>query len=336
MSSAGRGSGIKGVQPRVRFVDLDKCLPPTPLDAKASKELAAKAAPALEAVGAGTATRAQEATSREAIRDILKSHGVATRDDRRKGGVRDFGFSVDRPQGMDRLAGKDPGAGSLAVHGWDGAVTVRPGEATDAAAAFKDLAKDPSAFKNMLGKEATEQLRGVATLVHEELHGASNARQTAYAFHGVAMEEAATEILARKMTRELAGQKLTLGNADIVAFPLPVRLPAPAPNAMQPQANPLTYGSNPRVRQAYDDYIERLFTHTAEVSGHEKIHERIEEALLKTRAWDGAVTNRKVNPEGIGWGTGTNQCEAYARALGLDPADQKKLVDRLIADPGFR
>ncbi len=71
----------------------------------------------------------------------------------------------------------------------------------------------------------------------------------------------------------------------------------------------------------YDRYIEGLFNATAKHTGHERIHERVEAALLKTRG--GKETD-------LGWRVGEQQIDAYADALDL-PTDKRDALVKTLA-----
>jgi hypothetical protein len=100
--------------------------------------------------------------------------------------------------------------GAYAFHDWEGRVVLRQDthdKARDGLRRIKELAKD-GGIENVRAKasEYSPTLDAVRTLLHEEMHGFSKIEKTAYRGIGVGMEEAQTEILARKVSRELVGE----------------------------------------------------------------------------------------------------------------------------------
>jgi hypothetical protein len=69
----------------------------------------------------------------------------------------------------------------------------------------------------------------------------------------------------------------------------------------------------------YNGYIGALLRETGEVVGHKGVHEKVEQALLKTRS--SAQRGR--------WATPREHITAYAEALGLTGARRDDLVQRL-------
>lgn len=122
---------------------------------------------------------------------------------------------------------------------------------------------DPVALKALSIREQNALLGGIATLVHEDLHGASRIESNAYSGLGVGIEEAGTEILARKITREHFEEPAVLK--------LPERV---------------TYGYYSGGYGAYAWYIENLLgaVDNAYRDGTD-VGPRVEEAFLKTRRW---------------------------------------------------
>lgn len=307
-----------------RVLELDKCMPPVPLTPETQLALAQKAIGAIRNVAEGGASAADQAVVRKALRDILASHGIETRDDRR--GRRLFEFSLTPNPEMDRIMSMDYGEdkNTRARHYWDGAVEVRTDVMREASEGMETLADKWSMdrLKTKTPAEVHELLDGVHTLLHEEIHGASDARMFAYRGVGIAIEECATEILARKVTRDLAGLTLTSENAGKTAFPLP---------HLEPDGR---YHHSGGFGHSYDWFITKLFDHTAELVGHEGIHQKIEGALLKMRQWTaGRVDSSEIG--GKGWSAGAEQVASYGRALGLDEAKVQHLVKALTTDTQF-
>jgi hypothetical protein len=93
--------------------------------------------------------------------------------------------------------GVDAALGSRGIHHWTGAIAVSPAVHSAARRGFAMMAA---------GRElAAEELNGIRTLIHEQLHGCSPITFGAAIRHGMIWEEITTEVLARRFIVEVAG-----------------------------------------------------------------------------------------------------------------------------------
>lgn len=289
----------------VRILDVDKLRPAEHVDAG---EWAKRGVEPMTRVAEGKGTQADKMAVRDNMREVLAGHGVVTRDDRSEGR-----FLVVRNPGMGALDVKEHlGPGVMGSHGWNGDVSVTSAVVKSASEVMANLARDPSHYARMDPMQVQTQCKGLHVLMHEEVHGASSARGEAYAGVGIGMEEAATEIIARKATRELLGLKDEPGKG---AFGLST--------VELGQRTNQNYVKHARFSQAYDENVDGLLLATADVAGRERVHERVEEAVLKTRRWEGGKQK---------WETPQQQVRAYVDALGLTPEKAAELHSRLMDD----
>lgn len=287
----------------VRFVDLDKHRPPPP-----SVDLptfVARHGAAFTKLGSNPRPAVQRET-REALRGVLRSYGIETRDDRRAS-MLTFAPTVqplDDEHTMNRLERATPErlGYANAQHDWTGRVTYSEKVGKHAAQAFSLLQTDPNVFANKrrFSMADEDDVDAVRTIVHEELHGTSAATSASYEGVGVGIEEAATEILARHVTRDLL--KLS-GAPDENILGLP---------ALRDGKYKVAHA------QSYDKFVEEVFNSVAEVTGHERLHERVVGALVKTRRWHNQA-----------WQTGRQQIEAIVDAMDLPLEKRNELVERL-------
>ena len=227
---------------------------------------------------------------RESFRDVLRAHGVVPRD---------IGEGADYVQTV-----RDDSkalAGGEACYDWSGKIIVSSSVAEGTQHLSKELSANPDALHGLRSYEIEDKLAPYHAFLHEELHGASRATKEAYTGIGVGIEEAATEILARKMARELAG-------------PFGPDGPLPLPRL---KSDGVSYQNQ---LLAYDNYISGLLTATSAVAGHDGIHERVEQALLRTR--QGKITDEK-------WRSGEEQVRAYVDSLALSKEAAAKLYATL-------
>lgn len=91
---------------------------------------------------------------------------------------------------------------TLAVHHWDGSVTVRKDIADTVARSLKEI----SERRRVL---SYSDYRGIHTLIHEELHGLSRFTSRAYSEGGAVVEEVTVELTARRIMRDLLGDVKT-------------------------------------------------------------------------------------------------------------------------------
>ncbi len=236
---------------------------------------------------------------REALRAQIRSYGMVTRDDRR-GGKPGQGFPVPGLEMNQAIV--ENVAGADATHGWQGQTTMSGTTLVKTRNATTSLLEDPNYVSRSLAQgqdpaELTRRLDGLRVLLHEEIHGASPALSTSYRGVGVGIEEASTEILARKVARDVVGMKN--------GWALPTK-----------DATTGTYSGGFDV---YGKYISGLFTEVAKVTGDAGINDRIEAALLETRRWHAGEVYR----------TGEDQIRDFASRL--HGADGKPLEDGLRA-----
>jgi len=120
--------------------------------------------------------------ARESLREIVESHGFISRDFER--GAPDALHVVDMP-----FAG---------LHHWDGKIEIAPKTLMRSRAGLRKLQLGFSPSK--------EEQDCIAALIHEELHGTSPLRGSAYQGVGAALEEATTERAAQTIARQLFGK----------------------------------------------------------------------------------------------------------------------------------
>lgn len=154
--------------------------------------------------------------------------------------------------------------------------------------------------------DVSRDLDGVRILLHEEAHGASPANPPSYRGVGVGIEEAATELIARRASRELTGFR--------------EGWPAPTQN---PRTNKYDGGY-----WCYGKYINGLFDAVSEHTGDAGIQSRIEDAVIETRKWQKGVT----------YNTGEEQiADIVSRLKGEDgkllPKDKRDRLVATLSDP---
>lgn len=234
----------------------------------------------------GSGTEVGQAGVRDSLREQLRGLGVVTRDDRR-GGTPGPSWSKlpEAGRGASKYDTKPDTDASLvgadAFHSWQGDVRTRQSVQAKAVIRLKDLADDPAAAttlkaRGMSSQDLSTRYDGIRVLLHEEAHGCSKAVPSAYQKAGVGIEEAGTEIIARKATREL------LGFSDhAAAFSLPTKTAILNPTSPRGARSYKYEGGH----FCYREYIEGLFTAVAKHTGDADIHQRVEDAFLATRAW---------------------------------------------------
>ena len=202
--------------PEVALLDLDKLAPQAP---RPTEPWAAEAKHTAERWLAGDATAG--GVVRDLIRERLAAIGAVTRDDDvTKSGVVKFGS--DRSEAALSAVPEvhfKPGANGL--HDWQGHTFLRKEDIADSLPVAFLAVSDLAAFRAQPVHVQQAVMQVIRVVVHEELHGASAAQSSAYQGPGVGMEEAATEILARKLVREMCGYTDRTG-AD-VPLSLPYR-----------------------------------------------------------------------------------------------------------------
>lgn len=126
--------------------------------------------------------------ARAELRSLIEAHGYKSHDALR--GAAD----------VLRVGDSGDMAGFAGFHNWDGSIVVSPDTIKHSRAALRkiQLGVDPGA----------EDVRRLASLIHEEIHGASAMASSAYQGAGAAIEEAATELAARRITAKLTGHRI--------------------------------------------------------------------------------------------------------------------------------
>ncbi len=288
-------------------VDLDKIAKPPELK---PKEFAKQALRLLPDKAETPAPNVQQ-DIRDTFRDLLHSKGIVSREDRYDGetseGLRKYKKSDFRgPNAYEVQPDGSLGSNIHAMHGWGGTITM----SEDAHKGMVEGLRLASIGEKDVRKiNSNDGAYGLRTMIHEQIHGASKAKSSAYRGAGIGMEEAATEILARKVTRDLFGAK---GSSGDVPFALPQ------------QTKGTDFWGKPEVSYgggegAYNIYIQGLFRSVGKHTGHEDIHARIEQTLLKTRAWDAG--NRYTTPE--------DAIFDFVHTLTKDEAQRRALIGEL-------
>lgn len=202
-------------------------------------------------------------TQLKAVRDsaqrLVRTHGLQSRDNWR--GLRGSRkVSVRSRYALLRQ-------GANAIHEWDGTV-VHHTDTLERAANALDLA----AAEGTTPLKVTQgQARALKTIVHEEVHGCGPDMHRAYRGAGAMLEEAATEILARRIVRRTLG-----GSLGKVSEPL-LELP--------PQAYWEWTGSMPTgATHPYDVPISRLLHVTRKHSLPDSVVEEAARELKGTMA----------------------------------------------------
>lgn len=287
----------------VQLVDLDKVQQP----ARPVREWAQDNASAMRGMAEMRGSLEDAAKVRSSFRELLLDRGIVTRDDERSTNDNPNRLEIGGGDSSFRVEPSIPGAHGY--HDWQGRIVVEKDTAKRAADIVELLSReDAAAFKARPISVQNALLNHLSTLVHEELHGASPVTSTAYAREGIGIEEAATEILARKVVRELIGHQSPTG---ATALGLPTRKPDGSYRVGFSDTSPY-FGS-------YNGFIGTLLKETGDVIGHDGVHAKVEAALLKTRS--SQVRDRWTTPE--------RQIREYAEALGLTGARRDELVQRL-------
>jgi hypothetical protein len=237
---------------------------------------------------------------RERMKEIIGDSTIPARDATREYTLK-FGTELQASAALSTAPSSADIGGAVGLHKWDGSVKVVKSYLESTARA---LAMDPAALRALPIHEQHSLLHGLQVLVHEELHGASRIRSIAYLGPGVGIEEAATEILARKIVREHFEE------------PALYKLPNKANNYDEYSG----YG-------AYQRYISRLLSAVDHAYGDgADVGARVEEACLKTRRW--TPGEREIRD-------GKVQIDEFVDALpGLPAAKRKALKVKLKAVDG--
>lgn len=290
---------------KAKLLDLDFVAPPKIGDTtKWVRERATLLERTASAASPSPGSQHEEPELRVLAREVLGTHGIPSRDRVRAGYLK-----FDYPDVDKAIVVGSPSdiGGALANHTWSGKVNLTHEAVVKAAKAFAAL-RDRDAYEQLGGNERNELLDAASTFIHEELHGASSIANSAqYKGVGIGIEESLTEILARKLTRELAG--------DHRALALPARYEQGqyhwwyAPVSFSGSYDKYITGLLNAVDRAYDD-------------GHD-VGARVEAAALKTRQ-----RHEKPNDEKR-W-TAEDQIDAFVDALkGLSPKKRAALKTEL-------
>jgi len=264
-------------------------------------------------------TKEEERALRQAARHALAMVGLTSAD-----GViaRIPGSTPIAPQyGADKLRAGDTGPGAAATHGWDDVVRVKPKYMRLAMHALAKLRpEDVKNPKAALGSLSPDELFGLVLLLHEEAHGASPIMRHAYVDAGVGVEEAMTEMLARRSARALFG------------------VPPDGGDTVNQSAlrQPSHYKGQWDIAAAstYRDYQRALLTHAHEALRlanpkikPEEVPELLERAGARLRGGKPPVP---INgpPEHI-----MRLLEELAPSLSVE--ERRKLRDKILADPNL-
>ena len=287
--------GTGGPDLDVDIVDLDLIDPPK---AASKAQLSTDMAAAIN-----TAVRGGDGSSvRDRMREIMASAKIPTRDGKRSYHLFPDATAARKSREFRVSQGAFPIAGAEGVHMWTDEIEVTRDVASRATAA---LSMDRAAFLAAPQGVRNARADGLRVLVHEELHGASLVRPAGYQGVGIGIEEAGTEILARKLTREH------------LEDPTVSKLPSRQPD-----------GSYIGGYGAYASFIKALLKAVDEAYGDgTDVGARIEEAFVKTRQWTPGENTQ------AGYFDPRHQIEAFVNALpGLSPAKRLRLR-RTLNDP---
>lgn len=108
-----------------------------------------------------------------------------------------FGYKSKATSGVIKVGRSGDMAGLEAFANWDGSIVVTEDVLKHSRAALRKL---------QLGVDPGDSAQRLSVLLHEELHGASALSKTAYQGAGAALEEATTELAARRMIGQLIGR----------------------------------------------------------------------------------------------------------------------------------
>jgi hypothetical protein len=277
--------------------------PPTPSIVVRPAELPATTMARAFLAANGSRSPGNQARQRTAVRAMLEGEGITSVD-----------VAASRPD-----AGKMhifPGRGSLrGTHDWRGKIKIQRQVFDEAIAGMRALDA---------GHTLTNpQINGLRTLTHEELHGASRIQPGGYRAHGVGIEEALTELSARRLLASRLGL-------------LPDTLPHDHPLS-GPFVDPITGEFRHGRPGSYDHFIERLAEHVATVSipttaPRSEILAR--RALIPLQLEAAVkVLRGPSTPPSASIATPNEHAQALGRALGFSPAQVDTFVAILQSDP---
>lgn len=215
-------------------------------------------------------------------------------------GLTSFDLLRGRP-GAEALMLMNDDPSALAYHHWNGVVTVRRSEMREAMNGLDRVRQ---------GKEPMQShQRAVCTLFHEEVHGASPLEKEGYRGVGIPIEEAGTEILARRVARELL--KLDPKEHKSVAMPGFVVVGERGAYSISQSSHGL----------AYDNFIMDVQKEVFRATGtSDKLDDRIERAFVeirsdKTAKYDAPGTQLRAFVEAKALGLDEKKAEALYGAL---------------------
>lgn len=247
----------------------------------------------------------------DALKGMKKDGGAAARTLMRERvgtlGLKSYDREWKLPGSEKIVVERDAGLADLqrlgkahAVHLWDGTVVLTNDVADGARKALQDFADRPDL------RPQTSDLQGLTTLLHEEIHGCSPLLYTGYRGAGIAIEEAGTEILARRATRELLKDK------DV--FDLPT--------VGEKRKDGFFEMSGGDDRTMYNPFIKGVLHAVAEVTKQKDVGVLVEDVFIEIRKAPGAR-----------FATAEDQIDAFveSRTLGLDVPQQSQLR-RLLKD----
>ncbi len=153
----------------------------------------AAAAKVFAALLADPTSNAAQREARKALTTLCADFGMLDRDTDKP--LNDFLLLKAKEQ-------LPPGVGG--IHHWNGAITVRDKSAKRATALLSTTGGSAAA-EPAYSVEAVKQLKGMHVLVHEAVHGHSPIRQENFKGRYRLLEEATTEMAARKVMRDTFG-----------------------------------------------------------------------------------------------------------------------------------
>jgi hypothetical protein len=263
----------------------------------------------LDAAKAGRESQTPKGFAKTLVRALAKPE---TRGNEAREGTRAYlqkamglGESMDivpgmRDMGTILISNQANMKGAAGMHDWSGKVVLESSVNNKAARELSHLAEHgaPSTWT----ANDSYKYDSIRVILHEELHGFSGNRAPAYQGAGIGIEEAQTEVLARKATRELLGDSTPVGGL----FSLP-------------KYTQHSWGSDYAPGHgSYEEYISTVLKVVGEAHGdtlesHAEAPKRMEQAFLKV------VRSREEfkKPE--------DQIRAFVKALDAPPRDPSEV-----------
>jgi len=239
--------------------------------------------------------RSHGASARAAVQDLLANEGLLSQD------VAQEKFFANRYEVKDLAA--------QGMHTAGGKVKLAPAVARNASTGLANLAAGDAV--------STAEARAISTVIHEEIHGASRnvaVAKSAYRGAGVGIEEAATEILARRVSRRMIPSGQMPGPSDMFRLPSSSRIFRTFDDEFEDRmrrasALGIDDPTGFETARAYDAYIGR-FLKAPRAAGYSD--EQIEAALIEIRS--GSAGDRM-------WTSEFDQGDHFAEVLSKsDPA----------------